>query len=321
MPKVTVAIPTYNRAHYLKEAIESVLAQTYKDYELLIIDNASTDNTEDVVKIFNDKRIKYIKNETNIGMVNNWNKCLDLAQGEYVIIFHDDDLMKPKLLEEEVKILDNNDDVVVVATNVTLIDENNNILKKKNMNINNDIIFNNKDFIRRIYRENLCLQFPTVIMRLNFINQNNIRFEEEVGPGSDVYLYFKINLLPKKIYLINQSHCYYRVHKEQESFKKSIDAEMKLYDKTTKLLKINNLNDVLPLMKNTLANGIISNLAHRLAYGYINREDFKEYMNRIKEENIWTNNIKFTYKMRLLLSYYCPKIAKILHKLKLRFGK
>jgi glycosyltransferase involved in cell wall biosynthesis len=316
MPKVTVAIPTYNRAHYLKEAIESVLNQTYTDYELLVVDNASTDNTEEVVKSFNDKRIKYIKNEKNIGMVNNWNKCIDLAQGKYLIIFHDDDIMKPELLEKEINILNRYDDVVIVATNVTLIDEDNNVLKRKNIRINEDIIFKKEDFIRKIYKENLYLPCPTVMMRLSFINKYNLRFEEEVGLGCDTYLWFKINLLPKKIYLINKSYLYYRLHKDQDSFKNFIDMEIKLFNNAEKLLKDNNLNDVLSLMQYEFMNTIIGNLAHKLAYGYISRQDFIEYISRIKKENIWTNNIKFTYKIGLAISYYCPKIAKILYELK-----
>lgn len=76
MPEVTIAIPTYNRASLLKEAIQSVLNQTYKDFELLICDNTSTDNTEGVVSTFSDPRIKYHKNKNNIGMMNNWNKCV-----------------------------------------------------------------------------------------------------------------------------------------------------------------------------------------------------------------------------------------------------
>ena len=92
--KVTVAIPTYNRAHYLPEAIESVLAQTFQDFELLILDNASTDNTPELVKSFKDERIRYVRNQTNIGMFGNCNKALELARGEYVIIFHDDDIRK-----------------------------------------------------------------------------------------------------------------------------------------------------------------------------------------------------------------------------------
>lgn len=80
MPKITIAIPTYNRAKLLTEAIESVLVQTYEDFELLISDNASTDETKNVVVSFKNPRIRYHRNKKNIGMMNNWNKCVTLCQ-------------------------------------------------------------------------------------------------------------------------------------------------------------------------------------------------------------------------------------------------
>ena len=104
MPEVTIAIPTYNRASLLKEAIQSVLNQTYKDFELLICDNASTDNTNKVVSTFSDPRIKYHKNKNNIGMMNNWNKCVELSQGKYLMILGDDDKLYPEFLGTSLKI-------------------------------------------------------------------------------------------------------------------------------------------------------------------------------------------------------------------------
>ena len=75
-PKISVCIPTYNRADLLKQSVASVLNQTFYDYELIISDNASQDGTAEVIKSFNDSRIIYISKEKNIGLVNNWNSCL-----------------------------------------------------------------------------------------------------------------------------------------------------------------------------------------------------------------------------------------------------
>ncbi len=80
-PKVSVLIPTYNYAHYLDETIRSVLDQTFTDFELLIVDNRSTDNTAEVVKKYlGDNRVSFYANEKNVGLVGNWNKCLDYAK-------------------------------------------------------------------------------------------------------------------------------------------------------------------------------------------------------------------------------------------------
>lgn len=78
-PMVTIAIPVYNGERFIKQAIDSVLNQTYKDFILKIFDNYSTDITSEIINFFNDKRIKYIKNKKNIGMLPNWKKALDSA--------------------------------------------------------------------------------------------------------------------------------------------------------------------------------------------------------------------------------------------------
>lgn len=94
-PKISVCIPTFNYARFLPQAIESVLMQKYDDFELLIIDNCSTDGTAEVVEAYRsqDKRIRFIVNDENVGAINNWNKCIDEARGEYIKFLLSDDLL------------------------------------------------------------------------------------------------------------------------------------------------------------------------------------------------------------------------------------
>jgi len=122
-PKVTVCLPTYHKARYLPAAIASVLGQDFGDYELLIVNDASPDQTDEIVRGFEDSRIRYIRNPQNMGLVENWNRCLNLAGGEYTIIFHDDDVMLPGLLRREVEVLDGNSKVVLVHAAAQAIDE------------------------------------------------------------------------------------------------------------------------------------------------------------------------------------------------------
>src|SRR6266480_3507457 len=95
---VTVVIPTYNRRTFLPIAITSVLRQTFADFQLIVLDDASTDETASVVTSFQDARISYIRNEINLGMVENWNNGFRLARTEYVAFLHDDDVWEPKFL-------------------------------------------------------------------------------------------------------------------------------------------------------------------------------------------------------------------------------
>ena len=96
--KFSVCIPTYNRAQFLKEAIESVLSQTYSDFELVVYDDGSTDETEEVIRSFRDKRIRYYKASENRGRPYARNSCIDLSKNEWLVWLDDDDKMEPELL-------------------------------------------------------------------------------------------------------------------------------------------------------------------------------------------------------------------------------
>jgi len=121
-PKVSVCIPVYNGSAYIAESINSVLAQTYEDFHLIVCDNCSTDNTEEIVRSFRDPRLTYVRNAKNLGLVGNSNRCLDLAKGEYVCILHHDDVMLPENLERKVRLLDERLEVGFVHSNIIVID-------------------------------------------------------------------------------------------------------------------------------------------------------------------------------------------------------
>jgi glycosyltransferase involved in cell wall biosynthesis len=120
-PKVSVGIPTFNRAHYLPDAMASVLAQTYADIELIVSDNASTDDTVHVLERIRDPRIRVQRNEANLGLVANFNRCLELARGEYVVILGSDDYWDPALLARLVPLLDENPQVLLVQSGGTVV--------------------------------------------------------------------------------------------------------------------------------------------------------------------------------------------------------
>lgn len=125
-PKVSVVIPTYNRAHLIGESIQSVLAQTFPDFQLIIVDDGSSDGTETVVKGFNDPRIRYIYQE-NRGISGAQNTGIRQAEGQYIAFLGSDDLWLPKLLELEVPILDTNPDVDLVYSKAQAIDADGNL--------------------------------------------------------------------------------------------------------------------------------------------------------------------------------------------------
>lgn len=123
MPKVSVCIPTYNRANFLAYSVNSVLNQTYRDFELIICDDASTDNTAELVNQWNDSRIHYIRHPNNIRRSRNMRSGFDAAKGEYFIKFDDDDAITPEFLEKTVAVLESHPTVDFVCTNHWIINQ------------------------------------------------------------------------------------------------------------------------------------------------------------------------------------------------------
>lgn len=124
-PLVSVCIPVYNARPFVAAAIRSVLDQTLKDFELVIIDNASTDGTLDEVSQFNDPRIRVLRNPANIGAEGNWNRCLGEARGKYIKILPADDLLYPRILEKQVAVLEDplHADVTLVCSRRDVLNE------------------------------------------------------------------------------------------------------------------------------------------------------------------------------------------------------
>lgn len=122
MPKVTVGVPTYNRADHLRNALVQILAQDYRDLELIVSDDASTDSTPEIVRQFNDDRLIYSRNESNLRIPGNLNAILSRARGDYIVFLHDHDSFHPSLVSRMVRVLDTNVDVGLVFSGLAWTD-------------------------------------------------------------------------------------------------------------------------------------------------------------------------------------------------------
>jgi glycosyltransferase involved in cell wall biosynthesis len=114
--RVTVLMPVYNSEKYLKDAIESILSQTFGDFEFLIINDGSTDSSMQIVQSYNDKRIKLISNERNIGLPSTLNKGIELARGDYIVRMDSDDISLPIRIKRQVDFMDNNPEIGICGT-------------------------------------------------------------------------------------------------------------------------------------------------------------------------------------------------------------
>ncbi len=127
-PRVSIGLPVYNGTRYLREAVESILAQTYSDFELIISDNASTDDTEEICRAFasQDARVRYYRNEKNVGPIQNFNRVFELARGELFRWACYDDKIAPTCIEECIAVLDRDPSVILAYPKAIMIDEHGN---------------------------------------------------------------------------------------------------------------------------------------------------------------------------------------------------
>lgn len=198
-PLVSILIPTYNRAGMIAETIESALAQTYSNIEVIVTDNASTDGTAAVVEEYvrRDSRVKFFRNEKNLGPVLNWKSCLDKASGEYAKILWSDDLMMSGFLEQTLALFDQNPDLAFVFTKVAVGESPTDPQKLVYDYCKTSGIYPVDRFVRgTVCDKGLpyspgCAIFKTEVLRKSFITENDL-FETRYlknGAGPDLLMF------------------------------------------------------------------------------------------------------------------------------------
>lgn len=164
-PRVSVCIPTFNRAGMLRHSIESVLAQSFEDFELIVSDNGSTDETEQVVRSFDDPRIVYTRNPKNLGILKNWNLCLAQAKGEFITFLPDDDLMMPENVAAKAGVLASDENLGLVHSKYDVIDKQGRVIRQ-NENYGPDRTGDGRDSLEEILLGMYCpMNAPTVMFR------------------------------------------------------------------------------------------------------------------------------------------------------------
>jgi glycosyltransferase involved in cell wall biosynthesis len=144
---LTISLLTHNRQEYLKLALDAISAQTYADFELMVLDNASEDGTPDVVMSHKDPRLTYIRQPPNCSPEYNAYSGSLYAHGERVMVTHDDDIMEPTLIEKEMAVMDSDPDVSIVMTNASVIDENGNLMEPELYPYSKDQIFRPGEYL------------------------------------------------------------------------------------------------------------------------------------------------------------------------------
>lgn len=209
---VTVVMPVYNTEKYLKQAIESILKQTYTDFELLIIDDASSDGSIDIINQCSDRRIRLIRNEVNKGISRTRNIGIELSNSKYIALMDSDDIAVPTRLEKEVQYLDTNKEIDVVGGHLRAID-------MEGMDLNKQwSVYLNPKYIKAYLLLSNTVANGTTMFRKSFVDQYNIRFEEN-SIGAEDYRFWVDCSLHGNIANLDEVLLYWRTGHYSETMK------------------------------------------------------------------------------------------------------
>lgn len=156
--RVSIGLPVYNGEKFLEEALDSIMAQTYADFELIISDNASTDKTPAICRDYSDRdrRVRYYRNHKNFGLAWNQNNVIRLAGGEYYMMVHHDDIRAPDYLERTVCVLDSSPSAILCYSKTRDIDERGKSLPREEVSLNVDSTEAHKRFRDLSRLDHLC---------------------------------------------------------------------------------------------------------------------------------------------------------------------
>lgn len=209
MPKVSVLLTSYNHGDYIGESIESILNQTFTDFELVILDDASTDNSVEVIKSYKDKRIKTILRKKNLNIAI-CKEVIEPLNGEYIAIAHCDDKWEKTKLEKQVKYLDNHKNTAACFTWVNIIDESSNKITNDgiytNFNVKNRTRY---EWLNHFFYNGNCFCHPSVLLRKSIQTEEEL-YTKGLGALPDMYRWTKL-LLKHNIHIIEEELTCFRI--------------------------------------------------------------------------------------------------------------
>lgn len=206
-PKVTVLMPVYNAEKYVGEAIESILNQTFRDFEFLIINDGSTDNSLGIIESYKDLRIKLVNNEKNLGLSHTLNKGIDLSEGEYIARMDADDISLPVRLEKQINFMDSHLEIGICGTWIEGFGDPElcGVWKAKKEH--------NELFCNLMFGSSFA--HPSVMMRKTILMEYNaLRYEHDYCPCEDYRLWY---LLLSKTQGTNLQECLLLYRRERNS--------------------------------------------------------------------------------------------------------
>jgi len=225
-PFVTIAIPTFNRASWLKDCVVAALAQTYARFEVLVLDNASTDNTSEELRAINDQRLRVVRHEKNIGGVGNLIACLEEARGDYVVFVPDDDWIAPWMLERCASLVRREPGIpIVLALSDTHLVDECRLLPARASAILATGVWSGVDVLREFLQSRISPVMCTILVRVDAMRAMG-GFPPDLPHAGDIAVWVSL-LLTGRAGLVNESCGAYRVHGETQSLQYATDLRLK----------------------------------------------------------------------------------------------
>jgi len=227
-PKISVLMSVYNDEEYLREAIESILNQTYDNFEFLIINDASTDSSRDIILSYKDTRIRLIGNDKNIGLSKSLNKGIKLAKCEYIARMDADDISLPERLEKQFNFMELNPNVGVCGTWYKFLDGSDTIYKPPQKSEKIKLLL----FLRNV------IGHPTAMIRKKCLIENKIRYDGSMEKSQDYNLWVRLREYTE-FYNLPDVCLLYRNHSDQIST--ALKNEQDYYADKERLYQLNRL--------------------------------------------------------------------------------
>lgn len=285
--RVTVLMPVYNGERYLRETIESVLAQTYEDFEFLIINDGSTDSTKDIVSSFYDMRIHYVENDFNLGLVATLNKGIEMVDTEFLARMDADDLWDETKLEKQIAIMDSHPEIGLCGTSI-----------RKFGTINNTMFFPiDNEGLKVGFLFYCMMSHPSVVYRTSLLHESGLRYRKDAFPAEDYKMW--VDMLDiTQIHNIPEPLVLYRQHEEQICREKKDIQLTKTNEVKTELLK--RIYPSISSEEILYHNNVFSNLSITTNEDFL---QFRKWTKKLIKENSKSAYVNRS-KMRKYLGHY-----------------
>ncbi|MDQ6531540.1 glycosyltransferase [Flavobacterium sp. LHD-85] len=234
-PLISVLMPVYNGEKFLREAIDSILNQSYRNFEFIIINDGSTDETENIIFSYNDNRIRYIKNESNLRLIKTLNYGIELAKGEYIARMDADDIAVTDRFEKQIKQFILHDEIDMVNCQCLLLNEDGNGYRKNRTNITV-----NYEAIKYVSIFQTMIVHPAVMIKTSIMKRFKYNDQINTEHVEDFELWNRLFENNIKCFTIPESLIFYRLNSEsitntngreqQERIKRITISILKKYD-------------------------------------------------------------------------------------------